>query len=272
MAAERTLLNQLPATIINELEWTALVEAEIPEAPLAIMRYERLRQLLPHWAGDDELKARVLDSAKGGAVKANRRLRSNPELAAYYSRRAEVRTAFQSMQLGGAALQQQVDAVPRPTGPVTRKPAELVITVVQQREADEQAMRELAAGLRPDLERFAAARLEPVFAPRERSAAAVSQRRDWAALERKWKRAVAFVAQEERAKSRRFEEAEAKIPGVVTDNSAPRKMRGVDFQRLTAPEKVLHDHLLLAHWGVPIPRASVHMQGHIPLHRRPGLR
>ena len=274
MARPTTALDTLRPDLRAQLEWPAMVAAGVPEAPLAIMRLDMFQRMSADWEQDDDT-ARLLDTLRNGAKAARRRLNRNPALVAYYARRSELRDVYLSMGWPLHQLQAELDKLPRVTRAAKAKPVEaasIVLTPEQELAREQEAMRVLAAGPAPRLEKFCADRGEPVYAPRERLPAAINQRRDWALAQRNYREAVAFVKEEELARSRQAAALEAAGMAVSGEDSAPKVMRGAAFQRLPPAERVLHDLLLLAHQGREIPRASVHAQGGVPLFKRSGLR
>lgn len=273
--AAPTLVNQLDPAIRLRLTWQGMVAEGVEENHPAIMRFEQFKRIYRDQPWDN-YKRRLYASMSVAATKARRTLARNAALAAYYARRKELRDAYLSMRMPLAQLEQMLDGA-RPLGPIkaSAKPVEaasIVLTREQEQAREQQVMRKLAAGPAPRLEKFCADRGEPVYAPRERLPAAINQRRDWALLQRNYREAVAFVKEEELARSRQAAALEAAGMAVSGEDSAPKVMRGAAFQRLPPAERVLHDLLLLAHQGREIPRASVHAQGGVPLFKRAGLR
>ncbi len=280
MAAPSTLLSLLDPSIREALTWRSMAAAGIDEGHPAIMRLQRLLQLTADWEAT-QFKARLLDSARGQAKMARRRLERSPELAHYYFQRVETRTMLEAMGQSVEVIEQRLAMLEHPSRRKKRNkaspaaPQAPVVRALTPEEAESarvERIRALVQGGEPDLAAWCAERNEPVYAPRERRVEALKQRRDWHLHLREYKRAVQFVKNEELARSRQLAAIEAQLPTVPTADPAPVAMRGVDFQQLAPADKVLHDHLLLARAGVPIPRASRHPLGHLPLHRRPGLR
>ncbi len=270
-----TLVNQLDPAIRLRLTWQGMVAEGIEEAHPAIMRFEQFKRIYRDQQWDD-FKRRLYASMSVAASKARKALARNAPLAAYYARRRELRDAYLSMGMPLAQLEDMLEKA-RPLGPIKASPvvtevAATVLTPEELAERKAQAKRALAAGPEPDLEQFCAGRGEPVYAPRERLPAAVNQRREWALLQRNYREAVAFVKAEQLAITRQAKELESAGVELAGENLAPQVMRGPAFQRLTPAERVLHDFLLLARQGLPLPRASVHAQGHLPLFKRAGLR
>lgn len=269
-----TLISQLPFTITSRMTWHAMVADGIDEAPLAVMRFEQYKRLT-HGQPMQGLHASVYRSLSAAASTAKARLRNRPHLAEHYAKRMELRSIAEALGLdtpGGRAYMEQVQLTAPTRGrQPALEPVLRVLTPQEQLEREHAAMRELATQLPPNLTRFADSRGEPEFAPRERDPRAVAQRREFASLERRYREAVRFVEAEELAKSRRLEELTAKASAVGAPITAPAAMRGAAYRSLTAPERALHDLIVIASRGRVPPRASAHPLSHVPLHLRRGI-